>query len=122
MRSPAISREVKLMIALDVASTDGCITCKGDLKDMVKQAGFNDNIIVDITNKKASLQLEQRVQDMLVLSYALTRDPHELTGNTIESFRMKLGDELLVEVVATVNLYGSILETIHGLALHELVK
>ena len=107
------------MIALDVASTDGCKTCAGGYMNMVRQAGFNDQVIDDIENKVSSRSLEEKAQDILVFSYALSKDPHDLGGTTIEAFRKKLTDEEMVETVVTVNLFRSVLETIHGLALHD---
>lgn len=107
------------MIALDVASTDGCKTCAGGYRNMIRQAGFSDQIIRDIENKVSSKSLEEKAQDILVFSYALSKDPHDFRATTIEAFRKKLTDEEMVETVVTVNLFRSVLETIHGLALHD---
>ncbi|MFQ6011228.1 MAG: carboxymuconolactone decarboxylase family protein [Nitrososphaerales archaeon] len=118
MRSEVLPKEARLMIGLDVANTDECPTCISGFEQMVRDGGFDESIIKDIEGKVVSPNLDEKVKAIMVASYAVTMNPHDLNGPVIDSFRNKLSDAELVEVVGTINLFESILETVHGLALH----
>ncbi len=119
MSSKVLPKEARLMIALDVANTDECPECISGFEQMVRDAGFEESVVKDIESKVVSPNLDEKVKAMMVVSYAVTMNPHDLNGPVIESFRNKLTDAELVEVVGTINLFESVLETVHGLALHD---
>ena len=119
MSSKVLPKEAKLMIALDVANTDECPECINGFQQMVRDAGFEESVVKDIESKVVSPNLNEKMKAIMVVSYAVTMNPHDMNGPVIESFRNKLTDAELVEVVGTINLFESILETVHGLALHD---
>ena len=117
--SKVIDWDTKLMVALDVAATDGCTSCIGGYRTMLKDIGLTDPGIDLIEHKMISNDLNEKVQSALIYSYAITKDPHDINKNGLASFRRRLTDQEMVEIVSTVNIFRSIIETTHALSLHR---
>ncbi len=119
-KSKTIPWNTKLLIALDVANSDGCVTCTGGYRAMLKDVGLSDAILNSVEERVVSPELDDSTQSVMVYAYAISKDPHDIDRNLIASFRRRLSDEKLVEIVSTINIFKSIIETIHSLALHEM--
>lgn len=77
----------KLMIALDVAIIDSCISCMGGYRTMLKDVGQTEAVIESIEQRMASNDFSDKAQSALVYSYAITIDPHGIDKNSLVAFR-----------------------------------
>ena len=85
---------------------------------MLKDVGLTGAAIELIEQRVVSSDLSDKVQSALIYSYTITKDPHGIDKNGLASFRRRLTDQEMVEIVSTINLFRSTIETTHALSLH----
>jgi hypothetical protein len=103
LNSGAISKETKMMIGSECALADGCPACSEVTRQLLVGMGMKDETIEKLEKAIKSSSLDDKTKNILIYSYHVARNPHDIDENFISVFKVLLGDRQLVEIAGWVS-------------------
>ncbi|MDV3292957.1 MAG: hypothetical protein LYZ70_01645 [Nitrososphaerales archaeon] len=119
LNSGTIPKQTKMLINYECALADGCPMCVGVDRASLVGMGMSNEAIEKLEKDIKGSGLDEQTRNILIYSYHVAKNPHDVDENFYSAFKALLGDRRLIEVAGWVSTCSSILNITHSLRLHK---